>query len=66
VRTLAAVLAAVSMQCAAAPFAVQVGETRIGLDAPPVEMWNAPHWIAAMPSAASCGRQSTRRAFCAP
>ena len=34
-RTLAAVLAAVSMQCAAAPFAVQVGEARIGLDAPP-------------------------------
>jgi hypothetical protein len=35
VRTFAAVLAAVSMQCAAAPFAVQVGEARIGLDAPP-------------------------------
>ena len=34
-RTLAAVLAAISLQCAAAPFAVQVGETRIGLDAPP-------------------------------
>ena len=34
-RTLAAALAAVSLQCAAAPFAVQVGETRIGLDAPP-------------------------------
>jgi len=35
VRTLAAALAAISLQCAAAPFAVQVGETRIGLDAPP-------------------------------
>jgi hypothetical protein len=35
VRILAAVLAAVSMQCAAAPFAVQVGEARVGLDAPP-------------------------------
>ena len=34
-RTLAALLAAVSLQCAAAPFAVQVGEARIGLDAPP-------------------------------
>ena len=34
-RTLAAALAAISLQCAAAPFAVQVGETRIGLDAPP-------------------------------
>ena len=34
-RTLAALLAAVSTQCAAAPFAVQVGEARIGLDAPP-------------------------------
>jgi hypothetical protein len=32
---LAAVLAASSLQCAAAPFAVQVGEARIGLDAPP-------------------------------
>jgi hypothetical protein len=35
VRTLAALLAAISLQCAAAPFAVQVGEARIGLDAPP-------------------------------
>ena len=34
-RTLAAALAAISLQCAAAPFAVQLGETRIGLDAPP-------------------------------
>ena len=34
-RSLAAALAAISLQCAAAPFAVQVGETRIGLDAPP-------------------------------
>lgn len=37
-RTLAALpalLAAVAMQCAAAPFAVQLGEARIGLDAPP-------------------------------
>jgi hypothetical protein len=34
--------------------------------APPVEMWKAPHWIAAMPSAASCGRHSTSRAFSAP
>jgi len=32
---LAAALAASSLQCAAAPFAVQVGEARIGLDAPP-------------------------------
>lgn len=31
----ASVLAAWSMHCAAAPFAVQVGEARIGLDAPP-------------------------------
>lgn len=31
---LAALLAAISLQCAAAPFAVQVGEARIGLDAP--------------------------------
>jgi hypothetical protein len=30
----AALLAAISLQCAAAPFAVQVGEARIGLDAP--------------------------------
>jgi hypothetical protein len=35
VRVLAAALAAVSLHCAAAPFAVQVGEARIGLDAPP-------------------------------
>src|SRR5256884_7847779 len=34
VRTLAAALAAISLQCAAAPLAVQVGEARIGLDAP--------------------------------
>jgi hypothetical protein len=34
VRVFAAVLAAFSLQCAAAPFAVQVGEARIGLDAP--------------------------------
>jgi hypothetical protein len=33
---------------------------------PPVEMWNAPHWIAAMPSATSCGRHSTSTAFSAP
>jgi hypothetical protein len=33
-RLLAAVLAIVSLQCAAAPFAIQVGDTRIGLDAP--------------------------------
>ncbi len=32
---LAALLAAVSIQCLAAPFAVQVGDTRLGLDAPP-------------------------------
>ena len=32
---LAALLAASSLPCAAAPFAVQVGEARIGLDAPP-------------------------------
>ena len=35
VRLFASVLAALSMHCAAAPFAVQVGEARIGLDAPP-------------------------------
>ena len=34
VRLVAAFLAAISLQCAAAPFAVQVGEARIGLDAP--------------------------------
>ena len=34
-RTLAAMLTAVSLQSVAAPFAVQVGEARIGLDAPP-------------------------------
>ena len=33
---------------------------------PAVEMWNAPHWSAAMPSATSCGRHSMRRAFSAP
>jgi hypothetical protein len=35
VRRLAALLMAFSLQCMAAPFAVQVGESRIGLDAPP-------------------------------
>lgn len=35
VRLLAATLMAASLQCAAAPFAVQVGEARLGLDAPP-------------------------------
>ena len=34
VRFLAILLAGLSLQCAAAPFAVQVGEARIGLDAP--------------------------------
>jgi hypothetical protein len=34
VRLYAAVLMGISLQCAAAPFAVQVGEARIGLDAP--------------------------------
>ena len=34
VRLFFALLAGVSIQCAAAPFAVQVGEARIGLDAP--------------------------------
>ena len=33
---------------------------------PAVEMWNAPHCSAAMPSATSWARQSTRRAFSAP
>ena len=35
VRCLAALLCVVSMQCLAAPFAVQVGEARLALDAPP-------------------------------
>lgn len=35
VRLLAFLLAAVSVHCAAAPFAVQLGDTRLGLDAPP-------------------------------
>ena len=35
VRILAALLAACSLDCAAAPFGVQIGDTRIGLDAPP-------------------------------
>jgi hypothetical protein len=35
VRRLAALLLGFSVQCMAAPFAVQVGEVRIGLDAPP-------------------------------
>lgn len=34
VRLLAALIAVWSLNCAAAPFAVQVGEVRIGLDAP--------------------------------
>ncbi|MGE5639482.1 MAG: hypothetical protein ACM30H_05255 [Clostridia bacterium] len=34
-RLLAALLAAVSIQCVAAPFGVQLGDTRLGLDAPP-------------------------------
>ena len=34
VRLFAALLMGISLQCAAAPFAVQVGEARIGLDAP--------------------------------
>lgn len=34
-RILAALLVTVAIDCAAAPFAVQVGETRLGLDAPP-------------------------------
>lgn len=34
-RIFAALLAAVSLQCAAAPFAVQLGDTRLALDAPP-------------------------------
>lgn len=32
---LAGLICAASLQCAAAPFAVQVGDTRLGLDAPP-------------------------------
>src|SRR5262245_15307827 len=35
VRALAALLAAVSLQCAAAPFALQVGDVRLGFDVPP-------------------------------
>ena len=35
VRILAALLAAISLHCAAAPFAVQLGDARIVLDAPP-------------------------------
>jgi hypothetical protein len=35
VRALAALLLALPLTCAAAPFAVQLGEARIGLDAPP-------------------------------
>jgi hypothetical protein len=34
VRTLAAILAVVSMQCGAAPFALQLGDARVALDAP--------------------------------
>ncbi len=33
---------------------------------PAVEMWNAPDWIAAIPSDTSSLRQSTRRASAAP
>jgi hypothetical protein len=33
---------------------------------PAVEMWNAPHWSAAIPSPTSCDRQSISRAFSAP
>ena len=35
VRTFAALLAGFSIQCLAAPFAVQLGDVRLGLDAPP-------------------------------
>ena len=35
VRFLSAALLAVSLQCAAAPFAIQLGDTRVVLDAPP-------------------------------
>jgi len=34
-RIFAALLAAIALECAAAPFAVQLGDTRLGLDAPP-------------------------------
>jgi hypothetical protein len=34
-RILAALLAAFAVECAATPFAVQVGDTRLGIDAPP-------------------------------
>jgi hypothetical protein len=34
--------------------------------APPVLMWKALHWMAAMPSATSWLRQSMRRAISAP
>ena len=34
-RALVAVLAAVSLQCAAAPFGLQVGDVRLGFDLPP-------------------------------
>ena len=34
-RALAAVIAVVSLQCGAAPFAIQLGDARIALDAPP-------------------------------
>src|SRR3954468_11993509 len=35
VRALLALLALASLQCAAAPFGVQVGDARLGLDSPP-------------------------------
>jgi hypothetical protein len=35
VRLPAALLALISLHCAAAPFAVQIGDTKLGLDAPP-------------------------------
>lgn len=35
VRALAALLATFSLQCAAAPFALQVGDVRVGFDLPP-------------------------------
>jgi hypothetical protein len=35
VRPVAALLAIVSLQCGAAPFAIQLGDTRVALDAPP-------------------------------
>jgi hypothetical protein len=34
-RIFAVLLAAIALECAAAPFAVQVGDMRLGLDAPP-------------------------------